>query len=148
MTFYMLERSDGSVAIMNVLSDDTDVAAEVERYTSSSGDTVVSVTPLPDGPPQDRYFRNAWKRDADGVVVDMVKARDIQRGHLRRLRTPLLAKLDVDYMLADENGNGGLKATIAAKKRALRDVTADPALEKASTPEALKAVIPDVLRAS
>lgn len=37
---------------------------------------------------------------------------------------------------------------IAAKKQALRDVTADPAIEAALTPEALKAAWPEALKAT
>ena len=57
-----------------------------------------------------------------------------------------LAALDVEYQHADERGDVAEKARIAAKKQALRDVTADPAIEAAQTPEALKAVWPDILK--
>jgi hypothetical protein len=109
----------------------------------------------------DRYFRNAWK-DAPGRTkpdVDMPKAREIHRTRLRRMRTPLLEALDVEYARAEEEGlaattpehnvivvNLKKKQAIIARKQALRDITADPAIEAAQTPEELKAVIPEVLR--
>ena len=93
--------------------------------------------------PTDRTFRNAWKAD---LSVDMAKAREIRKGHLRELRAPLLAALDTAYMRADEAGDVAEKAKIAAKKQALRDVTSDPAIVAAKTPEELKAVLPDALK--
>ena len=92
--------------------------------------------------PADRTFRNAWKAD---LTVDMPKAREIHRERLRQIRAPLLAELDAEYMRADEAGNLAEKQRIAARKQALRDVTADPAIEAAATPAELKAVIPVVL---
>jgi len=96
--------------------------------------------------PADRVFRNAWKSELGGVGVDMPKALEIHRNKLRELRAPKLAALDVEYMRALEQSDGAKMATIAAKKQALRDVTADPALIAAQTPEELKAAIPEALR--
>lgn len=91
--------------------------------------------------PADRTFRNAWQ-DNNGVRVNMARAREIHKDRLREWRKPLLAALDVRYMCADEIGDAAKKAEIAAKKQALRDVTADPAIEAAATPEELLAVMP------
>lgn len=95
--------------------------------------------------PPNRDFRNAWV-DSQGVKVDMPKARAIHRNRLRELRAPKFKELDLEYMRADENGNESKKSSIALKKQALRDVTADPAIEAAQTPEALSAVLPDALK--
>lgn len=94
--------------------------------------------------PSDRTFRNAWKAD---LTVDMPVAREIHRDRLRAMRAPLMASLDTEYMRADELGDTTEKQRIAARKQALRDVTADPAIEAAGTPEALKAAIPAALNA-
>lgn len=93
--------------------------------------------------PTDRTFRNAWKAD---LSVDMGKARDIYRDRLRWLRKPFLEALDIEYQRADETKDEARKAEIVAKKNILRDVTNDPAIEAAATPEELKAVLPDVLK--
>lgn len=96
----------------------------------------------------DRYFRNAWK-DAPGrrkPDVDMPKAREIHRQQLRRLRAPLLEQLDTEYLQADERGDHPTKRDISTRKQMLRDVTVDPRIEAAQTPEELKAVIPEALR--
>lgn len=95
----------------------------------------------------DSDFRDAWK-DTPGrnkPDVDMPKARDIHRDRLRAIRAPLLEDLDNQYMRADEAGNAALKAEIAGKKTALRNVTDDPAIDAAKTPEQLKAVWPAAL---
>jgi len=80
-----------------------------------------------------------------GIFTDMTKAREIKRNQLRAERKPLLEQLDVQFMRAQEQGDQTKADEIAAKKQALRDVTADPALDAATTPDELKAVRPDVL---
>jgi hypothetical protein len=95
--------------------------------------------------PADRYFRNAWTDGGAAIAVDMPKARDIHRDRMRQARQPRLAALDIEYQRADERGDAAAKADIAARKQALRDVTADPAIEAAKTPEDLHAVWPAVL---
>jgi len=79
------------------------------------------------------------------ITVDMTKAREIKRDMVRAERKPLLEKLDVEYMRAQEAKDTALQQEIAAKKQALRDVTADPAIDAATTPDELKAVRPSVL---
>ena len=88
--------------------------------------------------PTDRTFREAWSFNGDAVEVDMTKARDIHKDNLRAERAPRLEALDVDYMKALEAGSGA--ADIAAKKKTLRDITADAKIGNASTPDALKAL--------
>jgi len=92
--------------------------------------------------PLDRAFRAAWKND---LTVDMAKAKAIHLDRIRALREPRLAKLDADYLRADEAGDTAQKAVIAAKKQALRDATAYPAIDAARTPDQLKAAIPPAL---
>ena len=79
------------------------------------------------------------------ITVDMTKAREIKRDMIRTERKPLLEKLDVEFMRAQEAGDTTLQQEIAARKQALRDVTADPAIDAATTPDELKAVRPAIL---
>lgn len=95
--------------------------------------------------PADRTFRNAWKDEGFVITVDMPQAREIHRDYLRELRKPKLEALDVQYLIAQEQGNQALMAGIAAQKQVLRDATDYPAIEAATTPEELKAAIPPVL---
>lgn len=94
----------------------------------------------------DRTFRDAWKDGGGGRPgVDMPKAREIQRGRLREARAPLLEALDAEYLRADEAGDQQRKKQVAARKQALRDVTADPRIEAARSPEDLNAVLAEML---
>lgn len=77
------------------------------------------------------------------ITIDMAKARDIHRDRMRQARTPKLAALDVAFQRAHEMSND--TAAIVAQKQALRDVTADPAIEAAQTPDELKMVWPEIL---
>ena len=86
--------------------------------------------------PSDRTFRDGWKEGAGKVEHDMPKCREIHRERMRVARAPKLAALDVEQL---RNKN------VEAEKQALRDVTADPRIETAATPDELKAVWPDIL---
>jgi hypothetical protein len=55
------------------------------------------------------------------IKINLDKAKEIHKDKLREVRKPLLEKLDVDFVRALELGND--TASIAAQKRALRDVT-------------------------
>jgi len=79
------------------------------------------------------------------ITVDMTKAREIKRDMSRAERKPLLEKLDVEYMRAQEAGDTARQQEIAAKKQALRDATVDPVIDAATTPDELKAVRPAAL---
>jgi hypothetical protein len=140
-----IKRSDGGVSIMNVL-EGTSVEQEITKWTPEQQALVVSWRELSDDElPADRYFRSAWK-DVGKIEVDMPKARDIHRDRLREMRAPKLAALDIEYQRADEAGDAERKRAIAAQKQALRDVTADPAIDAAQTPDELKAVVPVILK--
>jgi hypothetical protein len=129
-----------------------DPKREVERWRQSLGPQEprdVSFRTMPcSAIPQDRYFRNAWCDVSPEPIIDldMDKARAIHKDRLRARRAPMLAQLDVDYQRADEQGDKKKKRDIAARKQALRDVTDDPAIAAATTPEALKNVIPSALK--
>ena len=96
--------------------------------------------------PTDRVFRNAWKDDGAKIEIDMPKARELWRDRMREVRTPKFAPLDAAYLRADEIRDAAEKQRIAGLKKTLRDVTADPAIEAATTPEQLKAVLPECLK--
>jgi hypothetical protein len=95
--------------------------------------------------PKDRTFRGAWKFEGDAVEIDMSKAKNLHRDKLRQARTEKFTKLDSDWFRADETGDAKAKAEVAAKKKALRDVTADARIESASTPEELQTLTLEAL---
>lgn len=91
--------------------------------------------------PAERTFREGWEAtDGNAIVVNMDKAKEIWRDKIRFLRTAELEKLDADFMKALEAGED--TTAIVAKKQVLRDATAHPDLEAATTPEQLKLVQP------
>jgi hypothetical protein len=121
------------------------IADELAKWSDDENDVVGVREISADEVPRDRSFRNAWTDDGS-LSVDMDKAREIHRDNLRRLRAPLLTRLDVEYQRADEGGDGQRKRQVMAQKQALRDVTADPAIDAAQTPDELAAVLPAMLR--
>ena len=80
--------------------------------------------------------------DKINFKYDIQKAKEIWLNQYRRVRTPLIEKLDLEYMRADEQGNLELKKEIASKKQALRDVTKT---ELPNTLEEIKATWPEIL---
>jgi hypothetical protein len=77
------------------------------------------------------------------ITINMEKARDVHRDRMRFARKPMFADLDIEFQRAFETGAD--TSEIVAKKQALRDVTIDPAIEAAQTPDELRAVWPDIL---
>lgn len=51
--------------------------------------------------PTDRYFRNSWefKKDINKIEINLEKAKKIHLDKLREKRTPILEKLDKDFMI-------------------------------------------------
>lgn len=96
--------------------------------------------------PVDHTFRDAWRVRVGGIEHDMGVCREIQRNKLREMRKPLMRELDISFMRACEIGDTEAQAAIALQKQTLRDVTADPRLDAAATPEELKLVIPEALQ--
>lgn len=149
MKSIIYERPDGGVSIVHpVYGNKNDKETEEEFLDrvrikdvpiDASNIRIVDRESLP----SDRTFRNAWKSN---LSVDMVKARGIHKNRLRDIRVPKMQILDVEYLRADERGDLVEKQRIALRKQILRDVTSDPAIEAASTPEQLKTVIPIALK--
>lgn len=146
MAKYILERSDGGVSIMNVVEGS--LLEEIRKWEdTSNGVKILSSVEVVDADiPIDRTFRDAWtKLPSSGIQIDMPKAREIWRDYLRSLRGSRLRDLDVAYIRALEINDRQEMNRITALKQALRDVTQNPAIEAAQTPEQLKAFIPEIL---
>jgi hypothetical protein len=97
--------------------------------------------------PSDRTFRNAWKQQGALVEVDMAKARVIHLDKLREQRKPILAALDIEWMMAVAKSDTETARAIEGKRQALRDMPTDidAQLKQAATPEELKSVTSDAL---
>lgn len=96
--------------------------------------------------PTDRTFREAWSHGGNSVSLEMNKCRAIHRDRMRVSRAAKFAKLDSDYLRADEAGDTSKKLQIASEKQVLRDVTKVPEIDLAQTPEELKLVWPNCLK--
>ena len=151
MQHLLLKCADGSVIIM-VADDGVECEAEIAKCHPDVQATIIGheVLDYEATHAMDRYFRNAWThvtktKSVGQVAIDMEKAREIHRETLRTARAPLLVAADVEYMRADEAGDEPRKADVRAYKQDLRDVTADPRIAAAKTPEVLMAVIPETL---
>lgn len=142
MKRFIIERSDGSVAVMHIVDPKATPEACIAKWSDAEKTRVVGVQPA-GYIPEDRTFRNAWKLDGSKVDVDMTKARDVWRDKMRVARAPLLAAADIEISRAVKDP--ARIDLIEAKRQVLRDVTADPAIETAATPDDLKTVWPAAL---
>ena len=81
--------------------------------------------------PTDRHFRDAWVFN-DGLSVDIEKAREVQKEHIRETRKPLLEALDIRQLRGED---------VEAEKQALRDLT--DSVEGVTDIDKLKNIIPE-----
>ena len=86
--------------------------------------------------PTDTNFQNAWVYKDGKVQVDLAKAKEVHREYIRRERIEKLAALDIEFQRALETGD---TSAVVAKKQALRDATADSAIDAATSTDQLKA---------
>lgn len=140
-------KEDGSVRITQMIDDTIDVDEEIEKISASDPSLTFKFKgKLSETGVAINYFYGALAVDEDdNLAYDMVKARNIWRNILRQLREPKLAALDLAYQRADESGNTALKTEIVAKKNILRDCTADPDIEAATSLNDLRRTLPELL---
>ena len=80
------------------------------------------------------------------LSINMTKARAIHLAEIRRVRNEELAKEDITFMRAVEDGDTDAQATIQAKKQTLRDLPATfDITTDVDTPEKLKGKWPTEL---
>lgn len=75
------------------------------------------------------------------IFVNIDKAKEVWKEKIRTARKPVLEKLDVDYIRADESG--GDTASIVADKQILRDLPEQ--VDTATTTDEIKSVWNDML---
>ena len=71
------------------------------------------------------------------ISIDMAKAKEIHKNKIREAREPKLAALDIEFQKALETSAD--TTSIVSKKKALRDATANAAIDAAKTTAELKA---------
>jgi hypothetical protein len=120
-------------------------ADEIEIEKRPRRDDIVSIVSIASVPSRDE-FRNAWRCYNGALVCDMPKAAEIWRAKMRTTRESKLDALDRLYSRAIGQGKLDEAEAIEAQRQALRDVTADPAIAAAKTPDELKQVWPAILK--
>ena len=70
------------------------------------------------------------------ITIDINKAKEVWKDKIRQARTSVLAKLDIDFIKAQEQGND--TASIVADKNTLRDLPSQ--VDTANSIEEIKAV--------
>ena len=75
------------------------------------------------------------------ITIDITKAKEIWKNKIRVKRTNALAKLDIDYMRAQESGTD--TTSIVADKQTLRDLPSQ--VDTATTTDEIKVVWNDML---
>jgi hypothetical protein len=76
------------------------------------------------------------------ITIDMNKAREIWKDHIRAARAEEFKLLDTQYTKADEDSDAAQKSAVVKRKKQLRDAPDDPAIAAATTVEELKKVWP------
>lgn len=77
--------------------------------------------------------------------INLEKAREIHRNHIREARKPLFEKLDAEYMKALEQNDTVKMSEIAQEKQVLRDLTQCEEICNCTCCEDLKGHWPDCL---
>lgn len=138
---------DGSIRITQMIDDTIDVDNEAERiaanhpeltfrFTGKMSETGIAIN----------YFYGALTLDEDNnFAYDMVKARELWKNMMRRLREPKLQELDLQYQIALEADDEELKAEIIAKKNILRNCTTNPDIQTATSLNDLRRTLPELL---
>ncbi len=81
--------------------------------------------------PKNTFFERAWKIVDGKIEMDIAKAREVHREHVRNARANKLAELDVEFQRALETSAD--TTSIVSKKKALRDAPANTAIDAAKT---------------
>lgn len=166
---FMYTEADGRVAIataapieavsraLGAIDGDGNAALSPEAYREhvitrlceTTGVGRGDLIELPDDwqPAVDRTWRDAWRLKGRVLCVDLDIARALHLTRLRRDRAPRLAELDITALRALESGLPSEASAAKALKQRLRDVTADPRIAAATTPEELAQLTLDALTA-
>jgi hypothetical protein len=75
------------------------------------------------------------------IIIDITKAKEVWKNKIRQARTSTLAKLDIDFIKAQEQGSD--TTSIVATKQTLRDLPRQ--VDTANSIEEIKAVWNDLL---
>ena len=135
-------RPDGGVTVRSPsprrlaeFEDEVEGMAAIQARNLPAGATDVVQVDEADIP-TDRTFRNAWKHSGGVFSVDMSSARDIQATRVEIAKREKARDLIERDMMGED---------ITADKAALQGISVASQIAAAKTPNALKAVWPDIL---
>jgi hypothetical protein len=115
MPFIIYPQTDNKLAVIIPCGDVQDAVKDVPA------ETPYAIVDSLEGIDND-YFNGFVYADGQ-IEADISKCKSIHLDKFRAARTPLLAKLDVDYMRALEVEDSVAASAIAVAKQELRDVT-------------------------
>jgi len=115
---------------------------DIDRVMQTIPEGVEAQVVDADSIPSDRYFREAWSVRDGRVEIDIEGAKDVQRNVWRRMRGPMLTKLDMEVMKSVERGDAKRRRELSDQKQALRDVTET---ELPDDLDAIRNTIPEIL---
>jgi hypothetical protein len=134
MSFIIYPQTDNKLAVIIPTGDVQDAVKDVPA------ETAYAIVDSLEGVDND-YFNGFVYADG-AAVADIAACKSIHLDKFRAARTPLLAKLDVDYMRALEVEDSVKASAIAVAKQELRDVTK---IELPDTLPEIKEVWPTIL---
>jgi hypothetical protein len=115
MSFIIYPQTDNKLAVIIPCGDVADCMKDVPA------ETAYAIVDSLEGVDND-YFNGFVYEDGE-AVPDIAACKSIHLDKFRAARTPLLAKLDIDYMRAIEVEDSVKASAIAVAKQELRDVT-------------------------
>lgn len=118
MQAIIFTNDNGGVATCIPTGEISIEAVMAKDVPAGRGARIVSIADLPN---QYNDFYDAWEMNSTSVIVNKAKAVEITKKRLRAEREPLLAKQDVAFQRALENGAD--TSAIVAEKQRLRDIT-------------------------
>lgn len=86
----------------------------------------------------DKAYLDAYVLSDDTFTIDIAKAREVKKRYLRIERKPLLEALDVQFILALEQGDEAKRLDAVQKKQYLREITT--LVDAADTLEEIKEI--------
>jgi hypothetical protein len=153
MQVIIYEQENGHVAICTPVIDSGLTVEQIAQkdVPENSRRRICETTSIP----QNSVFFGAWIYDesveGSPISIDVSHTHEIWKEEWRQARKPILARLDVEWMRALEQGNTSLSQDLADKKQTLRDVTLTqlPTREEGETVDQfssrIKAIWPECL---
>ena len=142
--YYALKHIDNSIEIMETAVDPEICLA---KWHPTNRAKIISWREVAlSDIPNNREFRPAWVDSGLAIVEDMPRSRECHREKMRLVRLWKFEPFERAQRTALVNSDMVEAQRLEAKLQELSDVTADPRIEAAATPDELKLVWPECLK--